>query len=303
MSAGNHSEDVLAIHARMLEQSSVRGSYYELPSGLRVHALETGDGPPVLHLHGSNTSALSHLVLLERTAGLHSIAVDRPGLGLSQPRATPPGTFRQAAVSFVTEVLDTVQWPSAALVGASMGGVWALWFALAHPARVQRLVLLGATPLLPGTTPPLPLRAISTPGLGDLLARALRPEPATIRKLMASMGEGDSISRYPDLIDSLVAAADDPIAASANLAELRAIITVRGFRAGMRITAEELRRLATPTLLVWGDHDPVGSVEVARTSAELIPDARLELTSGGHVPWLEQPELVARLLSSFLQGS
>jgi pimeloyl-ACP methyl ester carboxylesterase len=46
-------------------------------------------------------------------------------------------------------VLDALELPSASLVGSSMGGTWPTWYALARPARVQRLVLLGATPLLP----------------------------------------------------------------------------------------------------------------------------------------------------------
>jgi hypothetical protein len=49
-------------------------------------------------------------------------------------------------------------------------------------------------------------------------------------RLMSSVGEKDRIVRYPDLIESLVAAGQDPIASRANLAELRAIISPLGFR-------------------------------------------------------------------------
>jgi hypothetical protein len=47
---------------------------------------------------------------------------------------------------------------------------------------------------------------------------------------------------------------------------------------------DELRRLSVPTLVIWGDHGPVGPVGVARTIARLLPEAQLEILPGGHVP-------------------
>lgn len=86
-----------------------------------------------------------------------------------------------------------------ALAGGSMGGTWALWYPLEHPERVSRLVLLTGAPLLPGTPAPAPVRIISTPVLGDLLTRILKPNAKIVVRLMSSMGEKDTIVRYPDL--------------------------------------------------------------------------------------------------------
>jgi pimeloyl-ACP methyl ester carboxylesterase len=85
-----------------------------------------------------------------------------------------------------------------------------------------------------------------------------------------------------------------------NLAELRAAISSFGFRRSMRVRPDELRRLTVPTLLIWGDNDPVGAVEVAQATATLIPEARLEVLPGGHVPYLGNPERVSELLTSFV---
>jgi pimeloyl-ACP methyl ester carboxylesterase len=52
------------------------------------------------------------------------------------------------------------------LAGHSEGAVGALWYALAHPDRVKRLLLLGV-PTLPKSRCPLPLRLVGTPGLGQ----------------------------------------------------------------------------------------------------------------------------------------
>jgi pimeloyl-ACP methyl ester carboxylesterase len=262
--------------------------------------LEAGEGPPVLHLHGTNTSSLSLLSVLERLDDVHALAADRPGFGLSEPVRVPRSRFREAAVEFVDAIADVLAWDTFAIAGNSMGGTWALWYALTRPERVSRLALLGSAPLLPGTRPPLPLRAMATPVIGEVLARAMKPNPRMVVRLLSSVGEKDTIVRYPDLIESIVAAGRDPIASSANLAELRAVISPRGFRRAMRVSPEDLRRLAVPTLLIWGDHDPVGAVEVAQAVAGLIPDAQLELLPAGHVPWLGDPDRVAELLSRFV---
>lgn len=279
-------------HARAVELSSDRW----------VHVIETGDGPPVLFLHGSGTSVASLLPVLERLEGVRAIAVDRPGFGLSDPTPVPRERFRAAAVEFIDEVLDKLGLESAALAGNSMGGTWALWYALARPERVRRLVLLGSAPLLPGTRPPAPLRVMATPALGAFLNRVMKPNPQRVVQLMDAMGEGETIVRYPDLLESVAAAGRDPKASAANLAELRAVISPFGFRRSARLHTDELRRVTVPTLLIWGDRDPVGATDAARMAAAAIPGARLEVLPAGHVPYLGHPERVSELVSGFVRS-
>ena len=109
-----------------------------------------------------------------------------------------------------------------------------------------------------------------------MLARVVKPNARMVVRLTSLVGEKDTIVRYPDLIESPVAAGRDPIASAANLAELRAIISALGFRPAMRVSPEDLRQLTEPTLLVWGDHDPIGGVKLAQATASLIPDAQLD---------------------------
>lgn len=279
-----------------------RDRHIEVRSGRRVRVIEAGEGPTVVFLHGSSTSSLSLLPVLERLEGVRAIAVDRPGFGLSEPVRVSRERFRDAAVEFLDEVLDDLGLQTSAFAGNSMGGTWALWYALARPERVQRLVLLGSAPLLPGTRAPIPLRVTAAPLVGDVLPHVVKPNRKMLLRLMASMGEQDTIIRYPELIESIVAAARDPIASAANLAELRAIISPIGFRRLARMDPDELRRLHVPTLLIWGDHDPVGTAEVARETATLMPRAQLELLAAGHVPYLGHPQRVAELLTTFIRS-
>jgi pimeloyl-ACP methyl ester carboxylesterase len=283
----------------MLRAAGVQGSFIARPSGRRVHVVCVGDGPPMIHLHGTNTSSLSHLMFASLMPGVRSYLVDRSGCGLSDPDSFRPGRFREHAVTFVNDVLDALGLDTAFLVGASGGGIWATWYALAHQERVRGLVMLGSVPTLPGGQAPLPLRIAATPLVGDVMARAVKPGRRMLLRMLASVGEAETIVRHPELLDSLIAGARDPIAARANLAELRALISPRGFRASARLTRAELQRLAVPTLMIWGDRDPVVPLEHAREAAVEIPQARLEVLSAGHVPQLGHPDKVAALVQGF----
>ncbi len=283
----------------MVREAGARGRFIRTRSGRRVHVIEAGDGPPAVHLHGNNTSSLSHLMLLKHLRTVRSYLVDRPGLGLSDPEEFPRKSFRDRAVRFIDGVLDELRLDSAVLVGASGGGTWSLWYALDRPERVRGIVMLGSVPLLPGGRIPLPLRMMATPVLGDVMSRAVKPGRRMLLRLMAAVGEDDTILRHPDLLDSLVAAAHDPVATAANLAEFRAVLSPFGMRSATRIRPDELRQLEVPTLMIWGDRDPVVPVADARAAAELIPDARLEVLPGGHVPQLGNPARVAELLADF----
>jgi pimeloyl-ACP methyl ester carboxylesterase len=294
-----HSDAVVAVHERMLAASPARSRHLQVRSGRRVHVIQAGQGPPVLFLHGGSTSSLSLLPLLERLQGVGAIAVDRPGFGLSDPVAVPRQRYQDAAIEFLDELLDELQLETAALAGSSGGGTWALWYALTRPQRVGRLVLLGAAPLLPGTRLTAPLRVMAAPVVGDLLAR-VKPNAKLVVRFMSSVGEKDTIVRYPELIEALVAGGNDPTASAASRAEHRAIISPFGYRRWLRVHPDKLRQLTVPTLLLWGDHDPFGTVKVAQATARLIPKAQLEVLPAGHAPWFGHPERVSELLSRFV---
>lgn len=300
IAASEHPRAVHEAHERMLSDGHLQSRFIRLASGTRVHVVEYGEGEPLILLHGTSTSSLSHVPFMPGLSGVRAINLDRPGFGLSDLAPLTP--MHSAAVAFVDKAADALGLDSFALGGASMGGTWALWYAIARPMRVRRLALIGASPLLPGTRPPAPIRVAVAPVIGGLLAR-MPPSERMVVRLMSTMGEGGTIVHHPDLLASLVAAGKDPVAARANLDEFRAIATPFGFRRRMMISREDLRRVSVPTLVVWGDRDPVGSVDVARAVSDLIPDSRLEVLPGGHVPWLGNVDRVAALLSAFIADS
>jgi pimeloyl-ACP methyl ester carboxylesterase len=287
----------------MVQSAGARGRFIRTPQGGAVHVIEAGDGPPVVHLHGNNTSSLSHLMLLAPPTEVRSVLVDRPGFGLSDPVTLPRNTFRPCAVRFSPTSSTSSGWSrpcSPAPPGAGPGRSGAHSTARSESAA---FVLRGSVPLLPGARIPIGIRLLATPVLGNVLSHAVRPGRRMLLRLMSSMGEGDTILRHPDLLDSLIDAASDPVATAANLAEFQALITPFGARSATRIRPDDLRRVAVPTLMICGDHDPVVSVADAQAAADLIPDARLAVLPAGHVPQLGNPERVAELLAQFARSS
>ena len=257
-------------------------------------------------LHGTGTPAGFMLPLLHELHGVRAIVPDRPGVGLSDPVDLPHDRFRETAVAWLDRLLDTLELDATTLAGHSGGGVWALWYALAHPDRVKRLRAARrahvAEDPLPAPHPPG-----RHPGLGPLLSRLAPPTPESTLRFAGAMGERTTLARHPDLVDLLVAAGRDPVTDRAASAEFRALLSPfallsrSGWRRRSRVRPDELRRLAMPTLVLWGERDPVGGIPVARAVTELIPDARLEVLPTGHGPWLGQPVWTAAAMMEFVR--
>ena len=300
-----HPLEVRQVYERVLAGSSVRGRQVEVGAGGRAHLLEKGEGPPVVLLHGTGNAAGFLLPLLHELHGVRAIAPDLPGVGLSDPIELPADRYRETAVAWLDRLLDTLELDATTLVGHSGGGVWALWYALAHPDRVRRLVLIGP-PALPKTSCPLPMRLVATPGVGALLPRLDPPTPKSVLRLASVMGEQATLARRPDLIDLLVALGRDPVTDRAAKAEIRllvspfALLSRSGFRGRSRVRPDELRQVAMPTLIVWGERDPLGGVPVAQAITDLIPHARLEVLPTGHGPWLGEPAKTAATIVDFV---
>jgi pimeloyl-ACP methyl ester carboxylesterase len=292
-----HTAEVKAVHEKILSGSSAKNRFIKTPTG-RVHVIEAGDGPPVVLFNGSGPSVLHMLPLLERIDGAWTIAVDRPGFGLSDPADVPKNEFRQEAVEFVDGVMDALGVDGAVVGGNSMGGTIATWYALARPERVRRLLLIGAAPLFPGTSVPGMLRLVASP-IGTLLGKLMKPSPKLVVKNMKAFGEGETITRYPELIDAQVVAGGDKAYADTSTAELKTIISVRGFRSEFLLGDDDLANIKAPTQIIWGTNDPLGGTDVARRVAGAITDSRLEILDAGHGPWFGHPEEVAKIISEF----
>lgn len=161
-----------------------------------TQVLELGSGPPLLLLHGALDNAfLWAPILLALARNRRVLAVDFPGHGLADAFDYTDVDLLDLAPTFLRDILDTLELPSAAIVGCSMGGLSSVAFALAALDRVSRLVLVGAPP---GVTRgvPLPLRLLGLLAvIGRPLARLLMSKPTR-------EGTGSSWGRLQSCIPS-----------------------------------------------------------------------------------------------------
>ena len=266
----------------------------EVPVTGRAHVLDVGHGPALLFVSGGGATGATWSPLLAELDGFRRIAVDRPGFGLTPGvdlRRVPLGTV---ATTFLAEVLDALDLPSAVVVANSMGSWWATRFAQAQPERVRGLVHIGCPALLLDTSAPLPMRLQGLRGFGSLMLAAQRPSPAGARFQLRMSGDPlGGTEADAAMADVLVAMQRMPDHRRAWLDLLHATVGLRGARPGMAITAAELRDLATPTLFVWGARDTFGRPEVGRRAAALMPDAVVAAVPHGHAPWVSDPAAVA----------
>lgn len=268
----------------------------------RVHMLEAGreSAPPVVLIHGGNSVAAGWEPLLSLLQDdLHLYAPDRPGCGLTDKIDYRGIPFREHAIAFVGAALDALGLERASLVGNSMGGYWALLFALAHPERVERLALVGE-PAGSSRHPSVRFRLISTPGLNRLLyATVLKPRRAQARRQMRMLvARPERVSNA--FLDMAQAAAELPGAQRAWLSMLEEVNPSQWAPRLTYALRPELSRIQCPTLFIWGDRD-FCSPSWGEELRQLIPGARMEvIQDAGHLAWLDAPQQAAALLREFV---
>lgn len=282
---------------------------------LRVQLLEAGAGEPLLMIHGGNSVAAGWAPILPFLASRHRLLMpDRPGCGLTTRFSYRGVDLRSHGAELVGGLLDALGLERAVVAGNSMGGFFAMSFALAHPERVSKLALLGEPA---GSAAPAGAgrfrfhRLVGTRGLNRLLyATVLRPptDAAGLRAGMARSGLVADPSRVPDgLLECLAAGGGLPGAVESWTTMVERAFVPAGWGVlANRMTLThallpELERLTVPTLFLWGDKDPLGTPDDGRRLAERMPNARLEVVrDASHVIWLDQPEACADAVTAFL---
>lgn len=284
--------------------------WVRLRAGESVRVQETGDGPPVLLIHGAANAGTSWMSLMALLPDFRCIALDRPGCGLSDPIAGGPlrdlDAIEAYADGLVADVLDALELPSAAVVATSYGGYFAIRGAAAHPDRVDHLVELSWPLGAPMDKVAMSMRVAALPGMTTIASRAPMTRPIA-KALLRQIGLKRAIATgtfTDDMIDWFVALHRNTATMTNDARSSPQIISpMRGLNRRVLHTDALLTRLTMPTLFLWGDEDPNGGSLVAQEFAARLTNARLEIVRrAGHAPWIDEPQLCADRTRAFLAG-
>jgi pimeloyl-ACP methyl ester carboxylesterase len=282
--------------------AEVDESFLELAHvGASVRLLSHGSGPPLVLLHGVSLSAAAWAPLFTALSGWRVLAVDLPGHGLSDPDSYQRGQVRRRARELIDDIFDALGLDEAAVVGHSLGGMLALWYAAAGTERISRLVAIGEPAVaLPGVRVRMPLSLLTVRGLGVAVLRSPSPRPVYRRLLAQGLGQAEVAGAPDALIDALRLSARRPGNARTVSSLMHAIDHFRRPRTESVLTTPELRAIAVPTMFIWGAAAPYLSPTHARPSIDEIPGATFHQMPGGHGPWLVDTPRSAALIQTHL---
>jgi len=257
-------------------------------NGLNTNYHSMGSGDPVLLVHGSGPGVTAwanwRLVLPELSNTRWVIAPDMPGFGYT---GRPEGNIYSLDqwVAHLLAFIDALELETIDIVGNSFGGALALAFTIRHPARVKKMVLMGAA----GVAFPI------TEGLDRVWGYT--PSFETMRELM-------------DLF------AYDRSLVSDELAHLRYQASIRpGFQESFEAmfpaprqrwvdalssTEADIKKIKQPTLVIHGREDQIIPLQSSLTLANWIDDAQLHVFGRcGHWSQIEHPDRFCQLLENF----
>jgi 2-succinyl-6-hydroxy-2,4-cyclohexadiene-1-carboxylate synthase len=266
----------------------------DVGDGLEMRVVSSGQGTPLVLLHGFTGSAETWAPLSAALGDRYTThAVELPGHGGS---AAPDDAGRYALgrlAADLARLLDVLGVERAAVLGYSLGGRAALRFALEHPGRVSALVLES-----------------TSPGIVDPVERAAR---RAADDALAESIEREGIARFVERWEQLPLWASQstlPDAVRERLRAQRMASSPRGLANSLRGAGaaaeqpviERLDAVAVPTLLIAGALD-TKYVALGRLMEQAMPRARLAIVDrAGHAVHLERPDAFAALVAEFLDA-
>jgi len=271
--------------------------YADLPGGVRLHYKDEGkaEDPLLVLVHGFGDSHFSWEGWVTRLGDRYRIiTVDLPGHGLTR---APDGYVASAdGFADLIDALATKEnLPKFAIAGNSMGGGVAWQVAVRHPDRVNGLILADAAGW-PATTlkkPPLAFKLLKY-SWGRAFLRSIDNTPLIRSGLRGEVGDPSVIT------DAFIARWAELQRAPGHRAILMSIQPGKHSQA----TKAVLATIKVPTLVLWGEIDPLIEVAGAHRFAEAIPGAKLIVyPKVGHLPQVEIPQRTADDVAAFLEAA
>ncbi|TSC34270.1 alpha/beta hydrolase [Corallococcus sp. Z5C101001] len=277
--------------AKEIEERRARPpSKFITVDGVRAHYRDRGKGSPIVLLHGSNASLFAWEGWMDTLASEHRVVtMDLPGQGLTGP--DPQHRYSDTEeVAWVDAFVKKLGLDRFTLGGNSMGGGIAWRYAVLHPDKVDRLILVDAYGLRRDEKLPFVFQLYEQPVLSHVV-RWVTPRFMVKSAVAATYGDprhvtDETVDLYEDML----------------LREGNRDATRRRFALEDEDTLEErLSEIKVPTLILWGGRDEWILPKYAETFHSKIPQSRLVMFDGlGHVPMEEDPAATVAAVQDFL---
>jgi pimeloyl-ACP methyl ester carboxylesterase len=263
--------------------------------GMPVHVRDEGprdDASPIVLLHGFGSSLHAWdgwaAALRDKR---RVVRLDLPGFGLTGP--APDGVYSLGRDMRVTlAVLDKLGIARCVLGGNSLGGAVSWRTALAHPARVEKLILVDAGGYPgPSTSVPIGMRLLRVPGLPWLMQHTL-PRSLVEQGMRNVFGDPNRVT--PEMVER-------SFELTAREGNRRALVD-RVRQRSPSTTYERIRELTLPTLIVWGGRDRlIPPANAERFHREIEGSMLAMFDDLGHAPEEEDPVRTVEAVKSFLK--
>ena len=255
------------------------GAFAVEVEGATLAGERTGEGNPLVLIHGMAGDRHEwDRLIAALPAGFPTLRYDLRGFGRSSPLDGQPYSHSDDLLA----LLDALGIKRAPLLGLSMGGGAALNFALSHPERVSRLILIS--PAMVGWEWTDEWKALwrdvaSAARAGDM---ALARERWFQHPMFAIARQGDAAQQLREALEAY-----------------HGQQWVRDFQRDELPDIDRLHQLAAPTLLLSGEHDFADLRLIADVIEAAAPGVtRVDYAGAGHMLHLERPVEVAAAIRS-----
>jgi len=247
---------------------------------LDIHYLTGGQGTPLIVIHGGSGGAKAWLKNMAELAANYTVyAPDLPGFGHSQP--IDGDYYIPELAEFVDKFSQALGLDSFHLMGHSFGGGIVLHYALEFPQKIKKLVLVSSLCL--GKEIALWVRLLSN----CVICRGMTAAAMTLLRSVKW------------LIELTLSPIEFVVPYSRFTLSLGKKITT--FKEQTTVLFQRLSEVLVPTLVVWGEKDPIVPARQAYAAAELIPDCQVKVFEGsGHSVYRDEVAEFSRVLTKFL---
>ncbi|TMA11155.1 MAG: alpha/beta fold hydrolase [Deltaproteobacteria bacterium] len=273
----------------MLAKEEPEGKFAQAGK-LKVHYHEFGSGYPLICVHGAGPGATGWSNFKgnvgELSKHFRTLLIDMPQYGKSDKPVIKVSRQSYLATS-IRDFMDSLSIKKAHIIGNSMGGQAGLKLAIDYPEKVDRLVAIKAGSIFQ----PMLLEAIRN------ISNYYKGEGLTLAKMREVLESlvYDRSRITDDLVQERFEASNDPV-----LVELFG----RQPAGPQGDLYAELPNLKAKTLIVWGQDDRAGALDVGLLMLRRLPDARMHIFSKcGHWAHVEHRDEFDRLVLQFFMAA